>query len=330
MLLALGAGYLWLSQRYPTSPAAGAPASTTGEAVPEEYVYVAEPHISLRINGKHDPVIYPGTPLLLSVRVANQRAMNAALLNHAHEVRHAALLEKLSQGKAGKEDVDGVPASLQKEIPIKDVELGREGLPWMNSVHFNQRTADGQEIPLPWELEKIGPATDQKLVLDASKTAELDFALGPTTTANLAAGEYVVVAVLEVKADVQLPSTQWRGRVETEPVTLKVLPQAKKLSPPEVVSTELDYVSYFLATHQGAMALIHSHKAVAASPTDINANIAMGDSKAMQNDLPGALEAYETARREFYRQHAEAYERPALLLSKIYDLRARMARGPVP
>ena len=325
LVLAFGGGYVWYRTHTPApAAAAGSDSSSSGEVPPEEYVYVPEPHISLRINGTHKPAVSRGTPLLFSVRVANQQAINAALLNRAHQIRWAALQEKLTQAKVRKEEVDALSDSLHRDIPIKSVELGSDNVNWADSVRFMQRMPDGKDVPLAWTLRKIGPDADKKLTLDATATAELDFGADPEEAAKLAPADYVIVAVLEVARDETFPSALWRGRVESEPVTLKVQPESRKLTAAEAVATELDYVSYFLAVHQGGAALAHAQKAVAANPNDIDAHIAVGDCKATQDDVAGALEAYEAALGQYSRQQSDSYERPTLLLSKISDLRARL------
>jgi tetratricopeptide (TPR) repeat protein len=136
------------------------------------------------------------------------------------------------------------------------------------------------------------------------------------------------VGILEVPSDAKLPAGEWRGRVETEPVTLKILPQQAQRSTAEKTESELEYVNYFLATNQAAKALQHAQEALAASPASIDAYIAVGDSKNMQGDAQGALDAYEAALTAFYDRENLPYEPPSLLTHKISMLEEKLAKKP--
>ena len=294
----------------------------------EEFEYVASPHISMRINGSHEPVVDHGTPLLLSLRAANQGAMNAKLINRARQERWAALQERLASGQVQKEEVDALASSLQPQLPVKTVQLGSDSGAWEQFVRFVRRLPDGKEEPLPWKLERIGASSEKTLVLDAETTVQLDFGVSPEAAAAIAPGTYEIVGILEIPASAGIPAERWKGRSEAEPVTVRVLPQQPPPSAPEKLRSELDYVNYFLATNQSALALQHAKAALAASPTDVDAQIALGDSKAAQNDPQGALAAYQTAFQEFHLQSPTPYEQPSLLLEKISKLREKLEAKP--
>jgi len=327
--IALLAGlYFWLHIRRSVSlQVKGQPEAATGNEI-EEFEYVAAPYISMRINGTHEPVVAQGTPLLVSLRAANQGAMNAQLINQAHKQRWAALQEKLSSGQVQKEEVNALAPSLQHELPVKTVQLGSESGGWEQFVRFVQRLPGGKEEPLPWKLDPIGASSEKKLVLDAETTVQLDFGLTPEAAAAIAPGDYEIVGILEVPASASVSAEQWKGRSETDPVTLKVLPQQPPPSAADRLRSELDAVKYFLVTNQSALALQHAKAALAAGPTDIDAQIALGDSKAAQNDPQGGLAAYQAALQEFQSQSPAPYEPPSLLFEKISKLRKGLKTKP--
>ncbi len=294
----------------------------------EDFEYVAAPHISMRINGTHEPTVIRGTPLLVSLRLANPGAMNAQLINHAHQKRWAALQEKLSRGQVQKEEVDALEPGLRHELPVKAVQLGADNGAWEEFVRFVRRLPDGKEERLPWKLERIGPPAEKKLLLDAETTVQLDFGLTPETAAAIEPGDYEVVGILEIPADANTPAEQWKGRCETEPLQLRILSQHPPSSAADKLRSELDFVNYFLATNQSGLAVQHAETALASSPDDIDAQIALGDSRRAQNDLKGALAAYRTAMKEFQGQSPAPYEPPSLLVEKISKLGKELEVNP--
>ena len=319
--------YFWVhkSSRLPIPAEQQSRATSDSEIA--ELAYVAAPHVSMRINGTHEPVVGLGTPLIVSLRASNQGAINGQLINRARKERWAALQGKLNSGPVQKEEVAALATRLQREAPIKVVQLGGEAVGWEQFVRFVRRLPDGKEEPLPWKLERIGASPDKKLVLDAETNVQIDFGLAPAAAATIEPGDYEIVGILEVPGSPTVPADQWRGRSETEPVMLKVLPQQPPPSAAEKLRSELDSVNYFLATNQPDLALKHAEAALAASPADVDAQIAVGDSKA-QSDPQDALAAYQTALKEIHSQSPIPSEPPFLLSDKIYKLREKLEGNP--
>lgn len=313
--------YSWLHLHKEASREAGAATSANGM---DEYSYSPAPHVSMRINGVHNPVVYQGTPLLLSFRAANQRATNAELMNLNRKERWKALQEKFVNGQIQKEELDEFSASPHRELPIKAVELGGNGQGWEQFLHFILLLPNRTLKPLPWKFERIGSGAEEALLLDAEKTIEVNFGLSPESAADILPGDYVLVGILDATNASNLPAGQWHGRAETEPIPLKILAQQTPPSAPEKARNELEYVRFFLATNRPEEALKHAEAAATISPEDIDAQIALGDSKAKQNDLQGALAGYQLALRTFYNQTSLPYEPPSLLIYKRAMLREQL------
>src|SRR5438128_11251747 len=64
------------------------------------------PDVSLQVNGEHELIVHQGTPLIFSVWLANQRAMNADLQNTALQAYREALQGALACAEAPKVNAD--------------------------------------------------------------------------------------------------------------------------------------------------------------------------------------------------------------------------------
>jgi len=319
LVLAVLAAVFWWRER--TREHAAAPESDASQAAPpdraaDDYAsYSPIPHISLQIDGQDAPVMVQGTPLLLSLRVANPRAMNAELINRWRSFRLEALSRRAAAGQITKAQVAAEQPTLTRRLPIKTVELGTAG--WSSVVRFEIRPPEASPEPLPWPLKPVGDRDEQHpLVLDGLKTDELDYGVDPQAAGAIAPGLYQVVGVLEQRTDAANPG-RWHGTVETEPVSLTVVAPPASPTAAQKVERELYFVRYFVSTNQAEAARKHAEAAVAAKPDDIAAHIALGDALAMQKEKGReALAQYDEAIDEFYDQPERPYEEPELLLRK--------------
>jgi tetratricopeptide (TPR) repeat protein len=282
------------------------------------------PNVSLQVNGEDELLIHQGTPLIFSVRLANQQAMNAAAYNEANQTLIEEIRADVSSGKISKEEAEAEIAQLSKKAEIKVVQLGSDHIGWEQFVRFGLRLPDGREQPLSWPLRLVAPPQAKSVTLDAENTYQLDYGLEPAAAAKVLVGEYRVVVVLEVAAEAKLPADRWRGRVESDPVAFKVMEKPARLSPVDEEKMHLDFARYFSTTGELPRSLEHAQKVLAINPQSIPAHILAGDVKEGQGDLRGALEAYQSAVREYYRQHPKPYEAPRYLIYKTTSLMEKL------
>lgn len=288
----------------------------------------ARPDVSLQIDREHELTVYQGTPLVFTARLANHRAMNAAAQNLANQIHAEMLRAGVASGKIPKEKADLLLSSLQQANQIESVQLGDEGIGWDTFVRFAQVLPDGKQQLLGWALRAMKRPEATRLTLDADTKAQLDYALDPSAAAGVPAGEYHIVALVEVPADAKVARDRWRGRVESEPVLLRVAERPAQLEKSQEEKSNLDLAYFDNATGDWGLALEHAQKAIAANPHSLPATILVGQAKENQGDLKGALAAYQTAEREFYTQYPKSYEAPLYLIDKTNNLRQKLKGQP--
>lgn len=93
-----------LLRRLQPPPAAGLARQPASVARLETQDVPPRPNVSLQINSAHELEVFQGTPLIFTVRVANQRAANAASLLQAHEAYLSLIGEKLGKKEISARD----------------------------------------------------------------------------------------------------------------------------------------------------------------------------------------------------------------------------------
>jgi hypothetical protein len=278
------------------------------------------PVVSLQINSKMDLEVFRGTPLIITVRVANPRAANAAASNLAHGQYLVFIQEKVAKGELSATDAKPMLELARRKQEIRTVRLGTREQGWSSFLHFELQSAGSRPEPLSWPLIPVAAPEAQILALDADTTAQIDYALAPEAAAPIPAGDYNIVAALEVPTGTNLPPEIWRGRVSSRPVKLRVLPVPAQPSSVDQANISLQRAEFFSTTKDWTSALSNAQEALAANPKLIRAHIIGGEAREAQGDLSGARHAFGEARRLFYEQHPNSYEAPLYLISKIITL----------
>jgi tetratricopeptide (TPR) repeat protein len=287
-----------------------------------------QPDISLQIDRKSELTVYQATPLIITVRIANHRAINAAVQTRTNQIHAEALRAAVASGKILKEKADPLLASFQQPEQIESIQLGDGATAWDTFVRFAQLLPDGKQQPLGWALRAMNRPEATRLTLDADTVAQLDYALDSSAAAVVAPGEYQIVALVEVPAEGKIPSDRWQGRVESEPVRLRIAERATHWQNSEQEKLNLDLAYYDYATGDWRSALEHAQKAIAANPHSVHAAIVVGQAKEKQGDLKGALAAYQMAESKFYAQYPKSEEPPLYLIYKTTSLMQKLGGQP--
>lgn len=172
------------------------------------------------------------------------------------------------------------------------------------------------------------PPQSKSLALDANQRAQLDYALSPESAAQVSAGDYSVVAVLEVPSAATLPQGLRRGRVVSRPVRLKILPAPAQPAVAAQASMNMQWAEFFSTIQDWSKALASSQAALPTDPKLIRAEMIVGESKEAQGDLIGARDAFVSARRLFYEQYPKSYDAPQYLIHRIAKLDERLGKHP--
>lgn len=306
------------------------PAEATSGSLPPVTTAVTRRHIdpvpaiSLQINRADDLMLYRGTPMVISVRIVNHRAMMADAQQTSDRVYIQQLQATAGRGELPKKRVEGQIARMGLAPEVSSIHLGEDTEPWDSFLHLSERLPDGTERPLAWATKVVQPPATRRLTLDAQTSADLTFAIEPSVASQIAAGEYEVVAALDVPANGTVKSGTWTGQARSEPVKLIIQDKPPRLPSGDAEKLELHFANFFYAVANFPEAARHAQAALAANPKSISADIVLGETKRAQGDLTGALGAFQKATVEFYRQNPNSYEPPTLLLSRISDLREKL------
>jgi hypothetical protein len=258
------------------------------------------PEITLSINSKTELTLHQGTPLLVTVRLLNQRATNVVLLN----------------------SVEDVPARKQ---PVPAVTLRPV---WPTFVRFESRM-DGRAERLSWPLTLIGTADAVAITLDGTRAYEAVWGLSPEAAMQLAPGAYRIMAVLEIP---NKDGENWQGLVESRPVTLTLAARPAVAQGPDAVQADLALARYSARISSWDECLAGARKAVAKDPASIEGNLLIGNALAARNELDGAIEAYGRALDLFKQQYGGKVNEPPgyLLLQMKKVIVARMQAQGAP
>lgn len=269
---------------------APAPSEPTGETAIEETASLPPtPDIALEVNVSTELTLYQGTPLIVTVRLANQRASNVLAMNAAQDKP---------------ED--------RKPVPV--VQLRTE---WSKSLKFEIRAGSGGE-EAAWPLARLSNPAEEAIALDGRTNPECTWGLSPEEAAKIAPGFYRIVAVLEVASG---ENAVWKGRVESEPVVLTIEPRPPDLAGPAGAESDMETARYWVKAGDWNKSLAAAREAVAKDPKSIEAHSLVGDALAARKDLDGAMTAYQAALKLYNEsEEAKGYEPPDYLLRRISQI----------
>jgi len=293
------------------------------------WVPLLVPDIDLQLNDADgdETTVYQGVPLVFSVALGNQRALSAALQNRSNELFRSHLEAKIARGEISPQQAEPILSKLGKsEIPV--IQLGRENTAWPAYVHFVKLSRDGKEEPLGWPIQVAKGTAAGTVSLDEKTTLRIQFLLSPLEAARLPLGNYEIAAVLDVPENGNLVPGSWHGRVSSESLKLNIVARPEHLKPELEEEFDLQFAYYYQATNDQAEVLQFAEKALRAVPHSIAARIIVAMASEERGDFRAALDYYQDAETQFYRQHPEAYEPPMYLIHKSMQLRKKLERHP--
>jgi hypothetical protein len=256
------------------------------------------PDIALQINTSTELKLFQGTPLIIEVRLANQRASNVMFQN--------AVLEKA-----------------EDRSPLPIVQLGAD---WAKSIRFDIRREGGAEEPA-WPFAILAKPEERAMALDGQTNPEVVWGLSPEEAVKIAPGVYRITAILEAGGK---DSKLWQGRVESEPVVLTVQTRPADLSGAAAAEADLELASYWAQAGDWDKSLAAARDAATKDPKSIEAHSLAGDALSAKKDLDGAMTAYQAALKLFNEsEEAKDYEPPDYLLRRISQIaREKASKDP--
>jgi hypothetical protein len=283
------------------------------------------PEISLQINCVDGLTLYRGTPMVLNVRVVNHRAMIADAQEISDRVYIQQLHDAANRGEIPKERVEATIARMDLAPEVSAISLGDDTAPWDSFLQLSQLLPDGTPHPLNWTTKLVRLAQAKRITLTAQTEAELTFVVEPSSAERIPPGEYPIVAALNVPANRGATPGAWTGEANSDPVKVIIRDKPARLTPGDEEELDLHFAAYFYGIGDFVEAAKRAQSALAVNPNSIAAAIAIGEARRAHGDLKAALEAFQKATTEYYRQHPKSYEPPTLLISRIADIEGTLA-----
>jgi tetratricopeptide (TPR) repeat protein len=274
-----------------------------------------EPDVSLDINNKTELEVHQGTPLLLTIRLANQRAANALSTNAAREAIAADAREQLKAGAITAAESQAREAFSRQREGVPTLVLPPD---WPKSIHVQVRRANDPASQPDWPVSLLVAPAKQALALDGTATTEATWGLSPEAAALLAPGSWQLVAILDTIADA--PADAWRGHAVSQPVIVTIKPRPASLPVAEAEQDALEVSRYYAAAGQWDNSLAAARKAAALIPDSIEAHTLIGDALSAGGDKRGAMKAYQTAMAAFQKQNKDPRHVADYLIERMHEL----------
>ena len=278
------------------------------------------PYVSIQINSSGELETFAGVPLLLTVRLSNPRAMNAAAENSAREQLIREIESAVAEGRLTAEQAQAGLAKSRRKKEIRPLQWGDASRGWNEYVQLATIASDGKTSPLAWPAAPLAPPAAAGISLDDRKTAELKYAIDPAASSGIAPGGYQLAALLVVPDTGAPAAERWRGQAISAPIKLKISPMPSSPDAAQAERINLDFARFYMASGDLTKALDHAQKSLAANSESLAALSLSGEIKETQGDDAGAMAAYQSALGAFRRQHPTAYEPPLPLLDAIKRL----------
>jgi tetratricopeptide (TPR) repeat protein len=269
--------------------------------------------IQARANGKTESVLHRGLPLVISVSIINNAAMQNASYNRALEMKLRDLRKRRESGDISDAVFDRDRDRIRnKKLPVTTWRIGGPAR-WPDFIRIQQKALDAwRNIDWPLHLVMASPGT-QIAELDDVHGCYAEFGLDPEEVAGIPDGEYILRAVVTLVG---------KETLDSDPITLKITHE--ELSAEEQVAEQLFYDRGAYSLQRGFIERAREtvRQGLEIYPTSLMLLGLSGDIEVQAHNTREALRIFEKALEEFSRQHPDA-EPPRVFISKI----ARLSEG---
>ena len=267
--------------------------------------------IQVRANGMTESVLYRGLPLVLSVSIINNAAMQNASCNRALEMKLRKLRKNLESGDISEATFNRDRDEIQrKRLPVTIWRIGGPAR-WPDFIRIQQKAGDAwQNTDWPLHLIMSSPGT-QIAELDDIHGCYAEFGLDPEEVAAIPRGEYTLRAVVILVG---------KETLESDPINLTITQE--ELSTEEQVAEQVFYDRGAYSLQRGFIEKAREtvRQGLEIYPSSISLLGLSGDIEVQAHNTREALLIFEKALKEFSRQYPDAEEPPRAFISKIARL----------
>lgn len=272
-------------------------------------------NINLSINEEKEAVVFQDEPIIFDLAIYNKKAQSERRWNMAGEERMKELDELLKQGKIKQEEYDKEKASIEKnrrtpssiEIDLTEKKGKIDAIVWKASGPYGANALpDHIFIPPTWPLIK------NKIILDADGYYILSYVIAPGELKSVKPGTYIIECSIN-----NFPSN-------TVKLILKSGVMSETMANSESVLLRMG--RYYQHADNGGKVVEFADKILAKNPASVDGLSLKGDGQVLQKSYLPALETYNKAVKEYYRQNGADSEPPEYLQSRIDWLNKQLGR----
>ncbi len=273
-------------------------------------------NINLSINEGKEAVVFQDEPIIFDLAIYNKKAQADRRWNIAGEERMKELDELLKQGKIKQEDYDKEKASIEKnrrtpssiEIDLTERKNKIDAIVWKQ----NRTNAGANAYPVHLPIKPVGGPARDKVLLDADGYYILSYVIAPGDLKSVAPGTYLIECSIN-----NFPSNQVS-------LILKSGVMNEAMANSEAVLLRMG--RYYQQVDSGDKVVEFADKILVKNPVSVDGLSLKGDGQVLQKYYLPALETFNKAVKEYYRQNGADSEPPEYLQSRIEWLKKQLGR----
>lgn len=266
--------------------------------------------ITLKANYSNAVSVYQDEPLLFTVSVSNQEAMENKRWNNAADRRLNEIGELLKENKISREDFEKEKEKLvAAKREVNSHIIGAAGKPWSSILTWKLiNVNNGEFVPLKVR-SMVNPSTDEIAVLNDKNFYQAFFGIDAEEMKKIPAGTYQVVVEIDNN--------------KSEPAGMMIKNESMPALIAESEEKLLKVGQYYWHAGEAMKGMMYADKLLQKNPVSVDGLSLKGDLQVHSNLFQPALESYSKALKEFYKQNPGITEPPEYLVGMIEWLKGK-------
>ncbi|MFI5133715.1 MAG: hypothetical protein ACHQEB_05235 [Chitinophagales bacterium] len=266
--------------------------------------------VTLRVNYNTQAKLFHNEPVLFTVSITNKEAQENERWNMAADRRLNELEELIASNKISREDYDKEKKKLlDGKKPVSSVTIGSKEKPWPVLVIWRvMNTKNSTKISLPLKA-LINPVAEPEVVLGEQGYYIAYFGIDPEDLKKIPEGIYTITASINGEA--------------SEAIQLNI--QKENMSDAQAGSEAmlLKLGQYFWHSNNSKKAMSYVDMLLQKKSNSIDGLSLKGDVQVLDKSYLPALETYNKAVKEYYKQNPGVGEPPEYFLEMISWLKTQ-------